>query len=90
MMIPPIVSAFGRFFFESFSSALIEVAIIQPSYANAAAQTDASRGFDGIFSGATCAPEVKFCVSVPVEIPYIMPTTAISPIGMSLITVVDV
>ena len=40
---PPAISAIGRFFFAFLSSAFIDVAIIQPSYANAVATTEPKR-----------------------------------------------
>ena len=43
MIMPPETSAMGRLRFAFFSSALIEVAIIQPSYAKAVATTAPKR-----------------------------------------------
>ena len=52
MMMPPAIKAIGRFFFASLSSALMDVAIIQPSYANAVATTAPNRGFPSVAAPA--------------------------------------
>ena len=62
MKVPP-TKALGRFFFESFSSAFIEVAITQPSYAKDVATTAVNRA---VPPGTSFTTVVKFYAVIPV------------------------
>ena len=87
MMIAPMTRARGRFFLASFSSAFIDVAIIQPSYAKAVAQTEANSGLAEV--EPTSARVLKLLARVPFAMPTTIPTIAMRNRGMSLIIVVE-
>ena len=88
-MIAPMTRARGRFFLASFSSAFIDVAIIQPSYAKAVAQTEASSGLPVALAAPTSARVLKLFARVPFAMPTTIPAIAMRKRGMSLIMVVD-
>ena len=77
----------GRFFLASFSSALMLVAMIQPSNVKAVATTAVKSAMPGFLEGSTTV--VKFSAVMPFTRPTMMPTTAISARGTILMTVVE-
>ena len=86
----PMTSASGRFFFASRSSELMEVAIIQPSYAKAKAVTPANMPEKPPpFSADAAAPSASTVAVLPFVRPTIVPTTPMSISGMSLIIVIE-
>ena len=81
------MSAIGRLRFAFLSSAFIDVAIIHPSYANADATT-AAKIPDGPLPEPAFSHVPKASAVLPFIIPATVPTSAITAIGTSLITVV--
>ena len=83
----PISSARGMFFLESFSSLPMEVAQIQPSKAKARETIAPNRPS---VKGISVTTLEKFNSVMPLVRPTMVPTTAISSRGISLMMVVQI
>ena len=83
----PTTSAIGRLRRASLSSALMLVAMIQPSYAKAVAATAVNSAWP-LPPSTVVTTVVKFSIVVPLAKPTIVPTMPMSSSGMSLMTVV--
>ena len=65
MIAPPATSAMGRFFLAFFSSALMEVAMIHPSYAKAVDTMAANSGLPDTSDLTVSVTVVKFSIRAP-------------------------
>ena len=88
MIIAPTISAIGRFLFAFFNSPFMEVATIQPSYANANAATPAKKP-PSLTRPSVTMFALNASMVLPLTSPTINPTTPISTSGISLMNVAD-